>query len=289
VRIRLDRAEYSGSELTAAMNQITERLDSYPGLVLLVPQVEGTGLQAYVKDPEQRYDFPIPVTVLPAGETYLASRFADTPPFWAGAAAFANGGMCSTGFAVHKTFFGFETSRGVLTAGHCDKPGGSTFVTGASRVIGSSAGPLGISDSSYIVGPSAGRMYDGGVSTGQFSKAVVGTVPNFPGQFVCTSGAATGAHCAILNLFVGGVSFLTGGPTFGITVGLQVTGTIAGGTGDSGGPVVVSANPFAALAAGLMDFGIGGGPCPAGSCSSMFGYVDINWVLASNIGMSLVP
>jgi len=106
---------------------------------------------------------------------------------------------------------------------------------------------------------------------------------------VCTSGAATGAHCLIVNLFVGGISFLTGGPTFGITVGLQVTGTIAGGTGDSGGPVVVSANPFAALAAGLMDFGIGGGPCPAGSCSSMFGYVDINWVLASNIGMSLVP
>jgi hypothetical protein len=104
--------------------------------------------------------------------------------------------MCTTGFARHKTFFGFETSRGVLTAGHCDKPGGSTFVTGAGKVIGSTAGPLGTSDSTYIVGPSAGRMYDGGVGVGEFSKAVIGTVPNFRARFVCTSGAATGATAA---------------------------------------------------------------------------------------------
>jgi hypothetical protein len=33
VRIRLDRADYSGSELTAAMNQVVEQPGQLPGLV----------------------------------------------------------------------------------------------------------------------------------------------------------------------------------------------------------------------------------------------------------------
>jgi hypothetical protein len=303
ITIALGRADYSGSELTAAMNQLADQQqERYPAVSLLFPQVEGTGLLAYVNDlaAARKYDFGLPVELVPAKDPVpLFSRFADTPPFWAGAAAFANGGRCSTGFAVHKTFFGIETSRGLLTAGHCDKAGGSTFVTGGSLTIGSSAGPLSVSDSSYIVGRSAGRMYDGGVGVGEFSRSVVGTFPNLPGNVpgipsvdVCTSGASTGAHCAITNLLVGGVVFLTPGvPTFGITLAAQRSGLVAAGQGDSGGPVVVPLGTTSALATGMIDFGLSPTTCPSGVglCSSVIGYVDINWVLASNIGMSLVP
>jgi hypothetical protein len=303
VHIRLDRAEYSGSELTAAMNQIADQHDErYPALSLLFPRVEGTGLLAYVNDlaAAKEYDFGLPVELVPAKDPVpLFSRFADTPPFWAGAAAFANGGRCSTGFAVHKTFFGIETSRGLLTAGHCDKAGGSTFVTGAGLTIGSSAGPNPLSDSSYIVGRSAGRMYDGGVGVGEFSKAVVGVfppilnpLPALPGVDVCTSGASTGAHCSITNVLVGGTLFFTPGvPTFGITIGVQRQGLVAAGVGDSGGPVVLPLSSSSALATGMIDFALFPTTCPSGVglCSSAVLYIDIITIFATNPGMSLVP
>ncbi|HEX6685052.1 MAG TPA: hypothetical protein VF062_19840 [Candidatus Limnocylindrales bacterium] len=291
VRVVVQPADYSGSELSTAINKIMEERERYPGLAVIVPLPEASGLVGYFENPEaaKEFTFPVPVGVEEAREGAVPfTRNSDTRPFWGGAAAISGGGGgCTTGFAVAQHFF-VELSRGVLSAGHCDPAGGGTWFTPAGLTIGRAGARNAISDSIYIRTSSSGRTYTGGV-TSNFSKQVIGPVPNFPGQFVCTEGAFTGEHCFVMNLFVGGAAIVSGGLTFGVTVGLNVTGAIAGGSGDSGGPVVVTGNPFTAHAAGLISFGIGATPCAVGTCSPLFGYIDINWVLATNFPMVLVP
>ena len=119
------------------------------------------------------------------------------------------------------------------------------------------------------------------------SKQILGSTPNFPGQVVCTEGASTGEHCLVMNFFVGAAAIVSGALTLGVTLAVNITGAIAGGSGDSGGPVTVSYHPTAAFAAGLISFGIGGTPCAVGTCASMVGYININWVLATNYPMTL--
>ena len=295
VRVALRPADYSGYELNAALTEIIEQRDRYPGLMVLVPLPEASGLQGYFTDPSaaKEYAFPVPVGIELAPEgTVPATRNNDFAPFWGGAAAVVGGrGTCTTGFAVAQRFFGVELSRGVLSAAHCDPSGGSTWTTPTGRVIGRAGGPVGLSDSIYIRTSSSGRVYTGPVGSNT-SKQIVGPVPNFPGQFVCTEGAATGEHCLVMNVFVGGASFIGGSLNLGVTFAQNITGAFAVGQGDSGGPVIVSGNPFAGLAAGLISFLVAGVPCTPGSpvlCSSMVGYIDINWVLASNFPMVLVP
>jgi hypothetical protein len=293
VRLTVAPADYSGGELDAALKQIADGRDRYPGLVLLAPSPEGNGLEGYFTDPDaaRKYDFPLPVRIERAEGISEASRSSDTPPFWGGAAARVGGAGCTTGFAAAQTIFGVQISRGVLSAAHCDPGGGNLWTTPPGRTIGVSGGPVGISDSIYIRTSSAGRTYTGPVGSST-SKQVVGPTPNFPGQFVCTEGAATGEHCLVMNQIVGGVAFIGGSVRFGVTVAMQIAGGIAVGQGDSGGPVVASLGPTAELAAGLISFLVFGTPCSSGStalCSAMVGYIDINWVLATNFPMVLLP
>jgi hypothetical protein len=258
---------------------------------VLAPQVDGSGLQGYFTDPKaaSSYKFPIPVDIALAPEgTAQVSRANDSVPWWAGSITRVGGGICTTGFAVMR-----GTTRGLLSAGHCNPAGGGVFTNGTGVPIGRAGLPVTISDSIFIPSPSAGRTYVGGVGSSA-SMAVIAPIPNFPGQWVCTEGAATGEHCAITNFLVGGVSFIGGTVTLGITLAFRWFGGVAVGSGDSGGPVIVSSNPFFALAAGLIDFAVGGTTCPpgvglGGVCSSVVGYVDINWVLATQFPMALVP
>ena len=73
--------------------------------------------------------------------------------------------------------------------------------------------------------------------------------------------------------------------TVGVTIAMSTTGGIAVGSGDSGGPVYAPISPFHVLAAGMVDFAVGGGVCPGGPptsvCSPMVGYVDINVIMIS--------
>jgi len=293
VAIDLQPAKYSGSELDAAVHEIADQRDRYPGFVVVEPKPEANGLQAYFTDPDgaRKLDFPVPVDIQAAPDsTLLANRNADIPPFWGGAAARINGGGCTTGFAVSQNLFGVELSRGILSAGHCDPGGGSTWTTPPGMTIGRAGANNSISDSIYIKTSSSGRVYTGPIGSST-SKKVVAPTPIFPGQFVCTEGAATGEHCLVMNLFVGGFSFLTG--SFGVALAVNITGAFAAGQGDSGGPVIVSGNPVAALAAGLISFGVGSVPCVPGTtrplCSAMVGYIDINWALLTNFPMVLAP
>jgi hypothetical protein len=292
VTVLVERAQYNLAELDATVKAIIEDRERYPGLAVIGPRPEGDGLRGYFSDPEaaNQFRFPVPVTVEAAPDGAIPlTRNNDTPPFWGGAAAVSgSGGGCTTGFAVAQRLFGIELSRGVLSAGHCDPGGGTTWTTPTGRTIGTAGGRIFPSDSIYIRASSSGRFYTGGV-TSNTSKQIVGPIPNFPGQFVCTEGASTGEHCFVMNFLVGAAAIVAGLPAFGVTLAINVTGAIAGGNGDSGGPVVVSGNPFVGLAAGLVSFGIGGAPCAVGTCSALVGYIDINWVLATHFPMVLVP
>lgn len=42
-----------------------------------------------------------------------------------------------------------------------------------------------------------GRIYDGGVEFGEFTKPVKGTVGSYLNHYLCTSGAYSGARCGI--------------------------------------------------------------------------------------------
>ena len=281
VRIALGSAAYSGAELAAAQQWIVETPERYKGLAVVAPEPDGSGLHAYFDDPKAAasYEFPVPVAIEQTPEgTEPVSRFSDTPPFWGGAVTRTPAGTCSTGFAVIQ---GFTT--GVLSAGHCDPAGGGLFTTGTGLTIGRSRPPVSISDSIVIPTRAAGRVYWGPPSTSA-SLGILGPTPNFPGQFVCTSGARTGTNCPIQNVWVAGASFVGGALRLGVTIGIKWFGGLATGSGDSGGPVVMPLSPLHGLAAGLMSFAVAGGRCPDGGggvCSGIVGYIDINWVLAT--------
>ena len=93
VRIVLRPADYSGSQLDAALHRIVDEIERYPGLVVIAPQPAASGLQGYFTDPEKakEFDFPVPVGIEAAPEGAVPfTRNSDTPPFWGGAAAVAS-------------------------------------------------------------------------------------------------------------------------------------------------------------------------------------------------------
>jgi hypothetical protein len=292
VHIVLGQARYSGAELAAAQDQIVDNRDKYPGLAYLALEPDGSGLHGEFTDADaaRKYDFPVAVEVTPsAGNTFL-SRAVDSVPWWGGAVITSGGFACTSGFPVGNFFGPIELNRGLLTAAHCDPAGsGSTFTNAVGTPIGVGVARGFPVDSTYMVSPSSPRVYTGG--PGSASKGVAGPVPNFPGQFVCTSGAFTFEHCTVMNLFVAGAA-IVGSPggsilVLGVTYAINTTGGIAAGSGDSGGPVYVPISPLHVLAAGMIDFGVGGGPCPGGGkttvCSSVVGYVDINVIMATTL------
>ncbi len=292
VHIILGEARYSGAELAAAQDQIVQNPDRYGGLAYLAAQPDGSGLHGEFTDVDaaRNYQFPVSVEVTASAGNTFASRAVDSVPWWGGAITISGGSLCTTGFPVGNFFGPFELNRGLLTAAHCDPAGnGSTFTNGAGTTIGI-GGTRGFPvDTTYIVSPSAPRVYTGG--PGSASKGVAGPVPNFPGQFVCTSGAVTFEHCGVMNLFVAGAAIVASarGPilVLGVTYAINTTGGFAVGSGDSGGPVYVPISPFHVLAAGMIDFAVGGGTCPGGPptsvCSSIVGYVDINFLMATTL------
>ena len=247
VRVALRPADYSGYELNAALTEIVEQRDRYPGLMVLVPLPEAEWTAGVLHRSLGGQGVRLPGTgrhrARPEGDRPRHPEN-DTPPFWGGAAAVVGGrGTCTTGFAVAQRFFGVELSRGVLSAAHCDPSGGSTWTTPTGRVIGPgrrAGGPVRLDLHPHLV--VRARLHRSGRESNT-SKQIVGPVPNFPGQFVCTEGAATGEHCLVMNFFVGRGVVHRRVTELRCHVRQNVTGAFAVGQGDSGGPVIVSGNP----------------------------------------------
>jgi hypothetical protein len=299
IKVILQPAKYSQRELIEAARSITSKAQEYPGLVSAGPLVDGSGLEIGVSDIERAasFKFPMPVhVVLRKGMVPLFSRGADTPPWWAGAvtkAAVPNAGTCSTGFAMTQ-----GSTHGILTAEHCACGGNVVFNNGVGVPIGvaepgSTQNPS--TDSLFITANSGAATYDGGVGVGEFSKPVVGRQSSFRGLFVCSSGAATGVHCGIkidiTKLFFSSSCF-AGRSIEGGVIATQVDGTVAAGSGDSGGPVFTLAqDPSTVNAAGIIFDGINQTPCQGFGtvCFNMVAFTDIDTLRSAHNADVLVP
>ncbi|GAA2357500.1 hypothetical protein Cme02nite_51140 [Catellatospora methionotrophica] len=269
IRIEVGESRYSQRELLKATEGLSRRSGDLPELVGVAPAVEGSGLAVYVNP---QILVTITLEMLPPGSTITempvvqqVSRGFDIAPWWAGSVAQpVNGGpVCSTGFAVEKRFLGIPTESGVIVAEHCAPGGGVAFDSGSGIRIGTAGAPstLPKTDSLYVRAPggSAARIYDGGVGVGEFSKPVVGVTGNLPGQYVCTSGAATGAHCdVVINLTNFEHVLAPSGIVVRSSLATQQQGRPAVGLGDSGGPVfvVTAADPGKVKAAGMINGGV---------------------------------
>ena len=153
---------------------------------------------------------------------------------------------CSTGFAI-----AIGGVSKMLSAGHCGANGGSAY-DGGGQYMGTISGDTNAYDTLYINTSSAGRIYDGGVGTGEFSKPVVGASHSYVGDWLCTSGAYSGARCNEQVIAVN-VTIWVGYYIYGMVRAEQVNHTNAVGNGDSGGPVFsLSADPNKVIAKGTV-------------------------------------
>jgi hypothetical protein len=128
-------------------------------------------------------------------------RITDSSP-WLGGARIVGDGSCSTGFGVRRDEPGRATTFGLLTAAHCRGDGEARFRSGdRARVVGpdDGRGDPGLDSRLVRVDAVGARIYSGGVGgTGEFTRPVRGSGRSVKGTELCTSGAATGAHCDLV-------------------------------------------------------------------------------------------
>ncbi|MEV4416982.1 hypothetical protein [Catellatospora sp. NPDC049609] len=293
IRVALGESAYTQRELVEAAAVVPERPEAYPGLVRVGPLPDGSGLEVATTDPKaaMKYEFAVATTIVRAEEGGIQqlSRANDSPPWWGGAqirGAFPGAGSCSTGFAIKRMTLWWESWRGILTAEHCMFGGGMDFTDPTGQVVGRAepAPARRLSDSLAIQTNSGARIYDGGVGVGEFSKPVIGAVGNFPGLFVCTTGAFTGVHCNVRTDRINQLVMLT--PSFlhvqSVSLGTQINGRAAAGSGDSGGPVFALTGDFSkTFAAGTIIGGLNPVACDGfgSGCLNTVAWVDISWVL----------
>jgi hypothetical protein len=162
----------------------------------------------------------------------LYDRWHDIPPFWGGAKYSTLLGGCSTGIPVKQ-----QNVNRILSAGHCGD-NGMTATVPTPLTIGTIVNKNATRDTLLINANTAGRIYTG--STGSNSSLPVkGARSSKVGNYGCTSGVYTGQHCAIkvtaLNRTVKITSTLSFKP---MVQASQISGKVAAGRGDSGGPVI---------------------------------------------------
>ncbi|GAA1932412.1 hypothetical protein [Streptantibioticus ferralitis] len=183
------------------------------------------------------------------------TRQFDNSPWYGGAGMRTpGGGICSSGFGVTSNADGTKL---LTAAAHCDGTGWqwNTWAGDPSNYIGQSNGlaihtidTVGILPDS---GATGGYVYDGASDdpTG-YSKPVTGWGHNFVGDYLCSSGANSGAHC---NIVVQQTDISETGPD-GYTRPIVDLATqtdtwathIASADGDSGGPVFAGINDYTA-------------------------------------------
>lgn len=189
---------------------------------------------------DMRVPAGIPVSVVEKERAQLTGRLDDFAPYWGGGRIQNNdnGASCTAGFPV--TAAG---GRYMLTAGHCGRPGGGWNNGDDTRFFGTGAYENVAHDVLLISASVAGRIWDGGVGSGEFTKGVAGWDWVFPGEWLCTSGSITGALCnhVVSNTFT---HAFCGTDAYGyvecyndLILANQFHGLTASRPGDSGGPV----------------------------------------------------
>jgi hypothetical protein len=301
VPVRTFAARYGAEELAAQARRLVEDGDTgSPRITSAAPMFDGSGIEITVDGPAAAgYRHPAVqalttrngagprVQVRSAPALDQTSRWNDNVPFYGGAAIqFSSGSGCSTGFAVRRLTLGFiPHSYGLLTAGHCGSTG--------DRAVNGNNISMGLVTDDYdsrdimIVGNVldlplvGGRMYDGGVHTGEFTKPVKGTMSSHVGNFVCTSGAYSGARCNIKVTHVNQAATNERGQVvWPLVRAAEQSGQNAAGEGDSGGPVfgLSGSQNENVIAAGTIVGGMDQVPCTGitdRACYSTMYYADI--------------
>lgn len=182
---------------------------------------------------------PVQAAEGPEG-TDTFGRHDDSSPFWAGAELNTPGNdFCTSGFAG--SHGGADV---VLTASHCGTSG--TFTTGTGNVEGWAQSADTGYDTTFIQldGSGGNQYYEGAWNDPNgYHKHVASWDLNHDGDYVCTSGAMSGVECNILVKYAGVDSNIGGITRHNVVQAMRTdTSSHAAANGDSGGPVVTSAD-----------------------------------------------
>lgn len=232
---------------------------------------------------------PVRLVVDAPAREFGRGRQNDAPP-WRGGAAIVGEGRCSTGFAVRRAGVPRRGAAvGVLTAAHCHGDPQGVFRDGTgSREVGPERGRIDERLDARVIPTDRvePRIYSGGVGrASEFTRPVRGTGRNHVGDAVCTSGAATGAHCDLVIENVDSFYRPAGSDSWfriiEATAGDRDAG-VAAGEGDSGGPVFTVTADGGVQARGTIAGGWGEVACGldgVGVCTASVAFVDIGAAL----------
>lgn len=252
IPVRTTPAAHSRAELEAAAKGIANYTRANPRSPYYGVDIayDGSGLilnadpgrtRPAMLPTEMKVPNGIAVSVAEHQRPRLTGRLDDFAPYWGGGRIKNqdNGAGCTAGFAV--TTGG--TYNYMLTAGHCGRPNGGWNNGNDTRYFGTGAYENVEHDLLLVASHVAGRIWDGGVGSGEFTKGVAGWGWVFPGEWLCTSGSVTGALCdhVVSNSFT--FSFCDT-DAYGTTecysdliLANHFYGSTASRPGDSGGPV----------------------------------------------------
>lgn len=193
-----------------------------------------------------------------------ATRGSDTPPFNAGGymvSASNPADTCSTGFSIL-----MSSVRYTITARHC-RAGDYKAKSGSAR-YGTTHAWSGDGGARVLTKPGSALMFDGAWNNASGYKKTVGGYGDVQvNDFVCTSGGNTGVHCNLKVTQL--VEWWNDGHGRLSTIKAvqQTSGKIAGGPGDSGGPVLQPIANNKVRAVGMIQ----AGPANAACGSNSFG------------------
>jgi hypothetical protein len=270
VSIKFLPARYSQKTLQGEASRLIQQA----GVSAVAAKPDGSGLTVASRDVARRQALSSSVPLeQTSAEPAPATRGNDFAPYWGG----ARWGGCSTGFAVWQ---GGVTK--MLSAGHCGSNGQAAY-DGGGDFMGYVEGDDNSRDRLLVNARSAGRVYDGGVGVGEFSKPVIAAAHSYPGNWVCNSGAYSGALCGIQVKYTNATVNI-GYLVYETVWAEQVDHIAPVGNGDSGGPVFDLTPDYSQTIAKGTNTAIDlatGAPCrgtPAGpgrSCAWRFFYVDV--------------
>jgi hypothetical protein len=214
----------------------------------------------------------IPVTYVQADPiTPMVGPSTRTNDGWNGSkySSFAGGGKitstvpnsnltvgCTAGFGVTN-----GSQEFLLTAGHCGYPNQTWKNGNGSRTIGTVSNESAKLDLMLIRTDANRFMWDGGATSGSFTKTVTAWNKAYVGQEVCLSGAKTGTHCGWKNTrdfdhsYCASKDAYSGKKECYDDLVVADSKTLASGEGDSGGAIFVTNGGSTVRAVGVLSGG----------------------------------
>ncbi len=285
-------ARYSATEL----DDVSRVVASKPGVATVAGNVDGSGVTATIDGAVDvaSWGIDVPVTLKRGGRPFptTCSRQNDCPPWWGGATYWSSSSICNFGFVVQK-----NGTRFMLSAAHCAASVNEAVSTPNGSVIGF-VESINKNRDTLLVRHTLGTEFQGVIYSGTtnamsgYHRRVRAAVGSSVGNFVCASASGTGEHCSMkvvaVNLWFASA---TGGAPYGPFVQADhISGGVATGSSDSGGPVhfglwyIIAGNFHATDAIGTISFGQNEVACPSGvpatKCGSTMLYADVKQSLA---------